>query len=218
MNALPIDDGLVAWSEPAAGLGERPLVVLLHGRGSHERDLLQLAPMLLLPGVVYASPRAPLPFAGGGGYTWFPTAAPGLPDAERVADATRGLLEWLDRVSPAGRVAVVGFSQGGALATNLMRHAPERFAAFVNLSGFVVVGGAADDERLTRLRPPMFWGRDVNDPVIPPAATDYTGAWLPRHSTLTAKEYAGAGHGISLEEIDDVRSFLAEHLLGDEQG
>lgn len=210
-TSLPIDDSLVAWSEPASALGERPLVVLLHGRGSHERDLLQLAP-LLLPSVVYASPRAPLPFAGGGGYTWFPTAAPGMPDPERVAEATRGILDWLDRVGAVGPVAVVGFSQGGALATMLMRHDPERFAAFVNLSGFVVHGDAPHDARLGTLRPPVFWGRDVNDPVIPAAATDYTAAWLAGHSTLTAREYPGAGHGIVEQEIADVKAFLARHL------
>lgn len=214
MHTLPIDDAIVAWSEPATELGERPLVVLLHGRGSHERDLMQLAPMLV-PGAVYASPQAPLPFAGGGGYSWFPPAGPGLPDPERAAEATRGLLEWLDRVNPAGPVAVVGFSQGGALVTQLMRNAPERFAAFVNLSGFVILGAGPEDERLTTLRPPIFWGRDVNDPVIPTAATDYTAAWLPRHSTLTAVEYPGAGHGISMDEIIDVKAFLEQHLLRD---
>lgn len=212
-EVLEIDDSLVVWSEPRESLGDRPLVVLLHGRGSHEHDLMQLAPVLV-PGAVYAALRAPLPFFGGG-FTWFPPAEPGRPSAEGVAAATRGILAWLDGVAPTGPVAVLGFSQGGALATHLMRFAPERFVAFVNLSGFVVPGECPADERLGELRPPLFWGRDVADPVIPIEATDATERWLPERCTLTRRRYDGIGHGISMEEVDDVRAFLLPALFPD---
>lgn len=210
---LSVDDSLAVWSQPADELGDKPLVLLLHGRGSHEGDLMQLAPMLL-PEAVYAAPRALLPFTGGGGYTWFPPAAPGTPPTDGVTAATLGLLEWLDRIAPVGPVAVVGFSQGGALATHLMRHAPDRFAAFVNLSGFSVGGNAPADDRLAAQRPPMFWGRDVDDPVIPKAATDHTAQWLSAHSDLTTRLYPHIGHSISADEVVDVREFLRAHLLG----
>ncbi|WP_265161535.1 alpha/beta hydrolase [Salinibacterium sedimenticola] len=212
-EALEIDDAVVAWSEPRDVLGERPLVVLLHGRGSHEHDLMQLAPMLL-PDAVYASLRAPLPFLGGGGYSWFPPAAPGLPSAEGAEAATRAILAWLDRVAPAGPVAVLGFSQGGALATHLMRFSPERFVAFVNLSGFIVPGVCPADATLPQVRPPMFWGRDLDDPIIPSEATEATEAWLPGHCTLTRRRYSGVGHGISIEEVAEVRDFLAQAFAG----
>lgn len=212
---LEVDDSVVVWSEPQESLGDRPLVILLHGRGSHEHDLMQLAP-LLVPGAVYAALRAPLPFAGGG-FTWFPSGEPGVPPGPGVDAAIRAILAWLDRADPAGPVAVVGFSQGGALATRLMRTAPERFAAFVNLSGFVTPEPGAADERLTELRPSLFWGRDVADPVIPASATDLTEAWLPGHCTLTRRRYEGIGHGISMEEIEDVREFLRLALQPDAQ-
>lgn len=209
---LEIDDALAVWSEPRESLADRPLVVLLHGRGSHEHDLIQLAPHLV-PGAVYVSLRAPLPFVGGGGYSWFPPAAPGRPAGEDAEAATRSILDWLDRVAPVGPVAVVGFSQGGALATHLMRFAPERFAAFVNLSGFVIPAECPADARLPELRPAMFWGRDVADPIIPVEATDATEAWLPEHSTLTRRRYEGIAHSISMEELVDVREFLLAALI-----
>lgn len=211
MTDLTLDDSLVVWSESPAELGERPLVLLLHGRGSHEGDLAQLAP-LLGPGAVYASPRAPLPFLGGGGYSWFPPAEPGLPGIEGVDAAATAVLDWLDRLAPAGPVAVVGFSQGGAVASHLLRHEPERFAAIAILSGFIVPGDAPADERLTTLRPPAFWGRDEHDPVIPAVAIENTAAWLPGHTSLVSRLYPGIAHSISREEIDEVRAFLGEHL------
>lgn len=205
-NPIAIDDAPIVWSAPAEERGERPLVVLMHGRGSHENDLAGLVPFL--PGeFVYASLRAPLPFEGGG-YTWFTAGAPGAPPAASVDAAALAVLAWLDRVAPSGPVVAAGFSQGGALATHLMRHAPERFAGYVNLAGFVVPGDAPADGRLPELLPPVFWGRDVADPVIPHSATERTAQWLPSRSSLTSRTYPGVGHSISAEEIADVAEFL----------
>ena len=43
-EAMTIDDSLVVWSLPREQLADRPLVVLMHGRGSHEQDLAGLIP------------------------------------------------------------------------------------------------------------------------------------------------------------------------------
>jgi phospholipase/carboxylesterase len=213
MNETPtLEDAAVVWSTPQGELGDLPLVVLMHGRGSHENDLAALIP-LLPPGFNYASLRAPHRFEGGG-YTWFAAGAPGAPPVASVDASARAVLEWLDRVAPAGPVAVGGFSQGGALATHLMRHAPERFASFFNLAGFIVPGEAPADERLGQLRPPVFWGRDVADPVIAASAAARTEQWLPTKSRLTVKTYPGIGHSISREEVADVADFLTATLTG----
>jgi phospholipase/carboxylesterase len=55
-----------------------PLVVLLHGRGSNEQEILSLAPHLP-SGVEYAAVRAPI--AEGGGYAWFANRGIGQPAA-----------------------------------------------------------------------------------------------------------------------------------------
>jgi phospholipase/carboxylesterase len=205
-DQLEIDDASVVWSVPPTELADKPLVVLMHGRGSHENDLAGLIP-LLPPEFAYASLRAPLRFEGGG-YTWFVAGAPGAPPAASVDAAAVAVLDWLDRLAPRGPVSVAGFSQGGALATHLLRHAPERFASAVNLAGFIVPGAAPADSRLLELLPPVFWGRDTADPVIPRSATDRTAQWLPSHSRLTERTYAGVGHSISAEEVADVAEFL----------
>jgi len=211
-DTVHIDNSTVVWSNDPDALGMRPLVVLMHGRGSHEHDLAGLFP--LLPAAFhYASPRAPLDFAGGG-FSWFAAGPPGSPPVESVEASVTAVLEWLDHLAPSGPVAVGGFSQGGAMATHLMRHAPERFFAFVNLSGFIVPGDAPADERLRTLQPPVFWGRDVADPVIAQEAMRRTAEWLPAHSTLTERVYPGIGHSISREEVAHVSAFLSESLRG----
>ena len=213
---LPLDDGAVLWSDRLLPGDPRPLIVLLHGRGSHERDLFSLVPAL--PGdAVYASVRAPLPHQGGApgdSWGWFGSGLPGFPDPASAIAATAGVLHWLDRAAPESRVAVVGFSQGGALATQLLRHAPHRFEGFVNLAGFSIDGGAdaAQDSLLAAAARPVFWGRDPFDPVIPEDAIERTMRWLPGHAQLTLREYPGIGHSISRDEIDDVAEFLRRTL------
>lgn len=209
-DPFTIDDSVVVWSTPLEELADRPLVLLMHGRGSHEQDLAGLIP--LLPAEFgYASLRAPMPFDAGG-HTWFAAGTPGAPPLASVDAAALAVLEWLDRMAPTGRIAAAGFSQGGAMSTHLMRHAPERFTSYVNLAGFIVPGDAPADSRLSELRPPVFWGRGAADPVFPQAAIDLTEEWLASRSQLTTRVYPGLGHSISAEEVDDVSSFLRETL------
>src|SRR5680860_430544 len=107
----PIDTDAVLWSASAPDRVGRPLLLILHGYGSHEGDLFSLAPHLPLEPVI-AALRAPL--AAGQGWAWFPLNDPGNPDSEGVEAATAGVLEWLDAlpVQPAS-VGLLGFSQGG---------------------------------------------------------------------------------------------------------
>ena len=60
---------VVAWSKPEQERAGKPLLVLLHGYGANEQDLLSLVPGLPEEFAV-ASVRAPL--AMGPGFTWFP--------------------------------------------------------------------------------------------------------------------------------------------------
>jgi phospholipase/carboxylesterase len=61
---MNIDASAVLWSAPERERAGRPLLVLLHGYGSHEGDLFGLSPRLPL-GPVIASVRAPLAERGG---------------------------------------------------------------------------------------------------------------------------------------------------------
>lgn len=204
----PIDTRAVLWSAGEQDRAGRPLLLILHGFGSHEGDLFSLAPHLPLEPVI-AALRAPL--TAGDGWSWFPIGQPGAPGVEALDAATAGVLEWLDALpeQPAS-IGLLGFSQGGAMALQLMRHAPERFAFAVQLSGFVAGGERQGDARLAELRPPVFWGRGTADPIIPQAAVDRTQAWLPEHSTLTERIYEGMAHSVSQAELGDIVAFLRE--------
>jgi phospholipase/carboxylesterase len=207
-----IDTDAVLWSASPADRAGRPLLLILHGYGSHEGDLFSLAPHLPLHPVI-AALRAPL--SAGPGWAWFPIGAPGAtvnpgaPSADALEAAATGVLEWLDALpEQPSSVGLLGFSQGGAMALQLLRQAPDRFAFAVQLSGFVGRSTHPGDERLSERRPPVFWGRGTADPVIPQDAVDRTQDWLPGHSTLTERIYEGLGHSISQAELGEIVTFL----------
>jgi phospholipase/carboxylesterase len=209
-----LDRAAVLWSAGPADRGDRPLLLILHGYGSHEGDLFSLAPHLPLKPVI-AALRAPLP--AGPGWAWFPIGAagaavnPGAPSADALAAAASGVLAWLDALPERPTsVGLLGFSQGGAMALQLLRQAPDRFAFAVALSGFVGRDQHPGDARLAELRLPVFWGRGTADPVIPQDAIDRTQVWLPGNSTLTERIYEGMGHSISQAELGEIVDFLRE--------
>lgn len=206
-----LDHDAVIWSVPPEDRAGKPLLILLHGYGADERDLWGLS-SYLPEGFVIASVRAPLsPPWPAPGYSWYPIEGLAARDPARVTDAAARLVEWLEAASDAESVGLLGFSQGAAVALQAMRLHPERFAFAVNLSGYAAPGPLPGDAVLGERRPPVFWGRGTHDEVIPAALIDHTTEWLPGHSDLSGRVYAGLAHSVSEEEISDVRVFLEKH-------
>src|SRR5690554_2010263 len=181
------------WNDPADT--SAPVIVLLHGYGSNERDLPGLAPWLP-EGVRWVSPRAPLPMHADAAM-WFPLGLPGDPDPGEVEVATATLWEWLDAQLPADTPIVpVGFSQGGAMAMELLRSEPGRIVAPVLLAGLIAPTSHRNDALLSQSRPPVFWGRGDMDGVIPPHAVERAAEFLAAHADATVNVYSGLGHSV----------------------
>ena len=149
------------------------LLVLHHGRGSDEQDLIGLAPVLDPDERLHVvAPRAPLRLAGSPGYHWYVVPRVGYPDPNTFHAAYRDLAAFHDELwerSGIGpeRTVLGGFSMGTVMSYALGlggdRPAP---AGILALSGFIptVEGWQPSlDDRDTRIL--IAHGR--NDPVIP---------------------------------------------------
>lgn len=191
--------------------GAPVVALLLHGYGSNERDLTGLVPALELT-MPWVSLRAPIEMSHGGA-AWFEITTPGNPDARPVETATDVIWSWIDEyLDAATRVVPIGFSQGGLMASQLLRTRPERVVAPIVLGGFVLDAPQPADETLAVTRPAVFWGRGADDRVIAETAIARTSEWLPGHSALVERVYPGLAHGIDQAEITDVRAFLEQNL------
>ena len=198
------DDLSVSWSRPP--LPGDDLLILLHGFEGSEHDLDDRFPDLPRS-VVTASLRAPV--RQNAGHAWF------LQDYG-VRDAVDNVLAWLDTQSGFATVGVLGLSQGGAMALELLRQAPERFTYAVQLSGIILGLDAAP--RLAKLRPPVFSGHGDLDEIVPKADVIATNEWLVTHTRLTVRDYVGMGHWISAAEATDVCAFVRAVLAGHNPG
>lgn len=209
--ALRIDRAAVLWSASEQDRADRPLLILLHGYASDEGDLFGISSYLPLEPVI-ASVRAPIP--EGPGFAWFSRYSndEGNPSPANADAAARAVLDWLDEQPAPTSVGLLGFSQGGAMALQLLRLAPERFQYAVQLSGFAVRGEEPGDVHLATHRPPVFWGRGSADDVVTGEAISRTTDWLPSHSTLDSRVYEGLGHAISPRELTDVSGFIRRVL------
>lgn len=207
-----IDPDLVVWSAEEAARDQHPLVIVMHGRGADERDLAGL--FTLLPaGFVYASLRAPL--ASGPGFAWFDDTVeePGNPRLASADAMTDAVLAWLRHLPwrPTA-VGALGFSQGGAMATHLLRQGHGIVSFAINMSGFVVGGEHPADAALASARPPVYWGRGSVDPFFFPELVHRAESWLSRHTLLESAMYPGLGHSVSDEMLRDVVDFLRARL------
>ncbi|MGR6319562.1 hypothetical protein Q2K19_28095 [Micromonospora soli] len=193
-------------TDPAA-----PLVVLLHGRGSHEREILTLADHLPA-GPAYAAVRAPI--AEGGGYAWFANRGIGRPVAGSLRATMDWFTGWLDAVAPAGRpVVLVGFSGGAAFAGGLLLDDPARYAGAAILYGTLPfeAGVPTTPGRLAGV--PVFVAQGEHDTVIPRELLDRTWAYLCGESgAAAAARRDPIGHGIAGEARTALGDWLRERL------
>lgn len=202
------------------GSAEGPVIVLLHGRGSDERDLFPLG-RALHPDATTVSVRAPFaaaPWGYGPGYAWYRFLGGTTPDAPSFIAGQSALLQYIDALPttlgrPIPDMYVGGFSQGGTSALGLMLRNPGRVTGVLVFSGFL-----ADHESVT-VTPeriagtPIFWGHGTADLAVPFAAAE-TG-WKTLRAAdamLETHAYPGMGHTISEVELDDARAWLTGTL------
>jgi phospholipase/carboxylesterase len=139
----PVSSSLTLVERPAAGQPQG-LLVLHHGRGSDERDLISLADVLDPERRLHvAAPRGPLQLPGWPGFHWYAVPRVGHPDRDTFQAARGALAEFHDELwertgtTPAQTV-LGGFSMGSvmsyALGLDPQRPAP---AGLLIFSGFV---------------------------------------------------------------------------------
>jgi phospholipase/carboxylesterase len=190
---------------------DAPLVVLLHGRGSNDQDIISLAPHLPT-GVAYSAVRAPI--AEGGGFAWFANRGIGRPVAESLAGTMSWFRTWLDDIAPVGRpVIVVGFSGGGAFAGGLALSDPARLSGAAVLVATLPFDAGVPVERGQLAHLPVFVAQGDQDHIIPAELLDRTWQYLNEESgaPVTARR-SPRGHGLTEPIITDLCGWIANRL------
>ena len=217
MSELPLEHRHIA---PDSKHDEdAPAVVVLHGRGANEEDLLPIARSL--PDSLHVvSLRAPDRLQGG--YTWYELDLSGgglhqsQPDAADFERSRRLVTESIDAaIDEYGidrdHIGLLGFSQGAITSLSLLLDDPDRYEWVVALHGYLPESHSdVDPEGIADK--PIFIAAGDADEVIPAARTE---AAADRFETLgAAVEYTAypGGHGIGPAEHEGLVEFVTEQV------
>src|SRR5688572_1928785 len=192
-----------------------PTILALHGRGSNEQDLIELAPHL--PGdFFWISPRAPL-VLGPDSYEWFRVKVIGRPDPELVLSALETIDQFVDEILSAypvdpQKLFLLGFSQGSLLSMCYMLSHPSRIAGVIAQSGYIPNSVDLEINESDVKDKPFILTHGKQDTILP---VDWARASRDRLQTLrvdlTYHEFQ-MGHNVSMESLSVISIWLQKQL------
>ena len=194
-------------------------VILLHGVGGNETNLLDLATGFDSETLV-VFPQGPLQL-GAQQFAWFRvafTAAGPSIVAEEAEQSRKTLIHFIHQVQERHGVAaqdtvIAGFSQGGIMSASVALSAPECVTGFGILSGRMLPELAphiADQERLENLS--AFVGHGEFDTKLPVTWAQHSDQWLRELNVAHETHIYPIDHGISAAMHADFLNWLGGRL------
>jgi len=190
---------------PGTAAGAAPLL-LLHGTGGDETDLLPLGQMIA-PGAALLSPRGKV--LEHGMPRFFRRLAEGVFDHE---DVVRRAHELADFVAAAGerhglgKPVAVGFSNGANIAAAMLQLRPEALAGAVLIRAMVPLPVAPASDLAGK---PVLILSGAMDPIIPEANAAELARQLSAAGAAVTHEVLPTGHQLTQCDITLARDFLA---------
>lgn len=186
-----------------------PILLLLHGTGGNEEDLLRIGP-IIAPGAAFLSPRGKV--LENGMPRFFRRFAEGQFDQQDLAFRTEELAEFVR--SAAARYGfdpkhlfAVGFSNGANIASSLMLRHPEALAGAILIRGMVPF-------RPTEARDlggkPVLLLNGKLDPIAPPAEAEALQSIFLDANAQVQLHWDNGGHGLTQGDLAAARQWLSE--------
>lgn len=192
--------------EPATSAGSPPLL-LLHGTGGDENDLLGLGKMVS-SGSALLSPRGRV--LEHGMPRFFRRLAEGVFDEEDVARRARELGQFVgearQRYGIAAPVAV-GFSNGANIAAALLLLQPETLAGAILMRAMVPL---SDPPKVALGGKPVLLLSGQADPIVPASNSARLAALLSDAGAKVTHKVLPAGHQLSQADVTLARDWVAK--------
>lgn len=211
----------LAYLERPAGSEPEGLLVLHHGRGTEERDLLGLADALDPERRLrVVTPRAPLSLPGSPGYHWYLVPRVGYPDHDSFHAALAALAELHDRlweetgVGPE-RTVLGGFSMGSVMsyAMGLDAERPA-VAGILAFGGFVPIVDGWEPSLADRQATRAFIAHGRRDPIIEVGFAHRARELLEAGGLTVEYRESDVGHQIDPAHLADATGWLGETVPG----
>lgn len=187
-------------------LENAPTLLLLHGTGGNERDLLQLADMIA-PGASILGVRGNV--LENGMPRFFRRLAEGVFDEEDLLKRTKELHQFVSEMAvqykfDRDRVLAVGYSNGANIAASLLYHEPKSLHGAILLHAMVPRRGVEIPD-LTDVS--VFLGAGKYDPIVPVDLTSELSNDLQKANASVTEYWTEAGHQITHEEVKQAKQW-----------
>lgn len=194
------------------GLQAEPVLLMLHGTGGTEHDLLPLAAKFA-PKAAILAPRGRV--NENGLNRWFRRFGEGAFDVEDVLVRAGELASFLDWAKneyflQGRRTMAVGFSNGANIALAMAMHTTS-VQQVVAFSGMYPFDGRAIRTNLSSLEVALYNGTD--DPAAPAESVNKLVDVLQSNGATVSLHLREGGHGLYPQDIDGARSWVEEHRL-----
>jgi phospholipase/carboxylesterase len=193
---------------PGERPGARPLL-LLHGTGGDENDLLRLGQMVA-PGAPLLSPRGKV--LEHGMPRFFRRLAEGVFDEDDVRARAHELADFVAAAREHYRLAApiaLGYSNGANIAAAVMLLRPETLAGAILLRAMVPLANADAKEGLAGK--PVLIVSGERDPIAAPANAARLEAMLERAGAQVDTRVLPGGHELSQADVTLARGWLQAH-------
>ena len=183
--------------EPATAPGKPP-ILLLHGTGGDETDLLPLGRMIA-PGSALLSPRGKV--LEGGMPRFFRRLREGVFDEEDVRRRANELADFIAEAREAYGIAepiALGFSNGANIAAAVLQLRPEALAGAALLRAMVPL----QDPPATDLSgKPVLIVSGAADPIVPAENAERLASLLTGAGARVEHRVLPTGHGLSQTDV-----------------
>jgi phospholipase/carboxylesterase len=183
-------------------------VVMLHGRGSTAQSILALIDEFLQHGVMYLAPQA-------AHNSWYPRSgfAPLEDNEPWFSSALDHVARAIDVAADTGispeQTLLLGFSQGGCLASEFIARNPRQYGGLVVLSGSLLGEETREEYDGSINGTPVFLGCSSDDPYVAAERVNDSAEVFERlGGEVTSKLYDGLGHAINDDEIQMINTFI----------
>lgn len=190
----------------AAGARRAPPLLLLHGTGGNESDLLDLG-RELSPGSALLSPRGKV--LENGMPRFFRRLAEGVFDTEDLIRRTRELAAFVRAAREKHSLdppIAAGYSNGANIAASLLLLEPETLAGAILFRPMVPLEPAERPD-LAGVSVHIAAGR--RDPIVPPRESERLAALLRGFGADVSLHWSEGGHALGEDDIEAARAWLA---------
>ena len=190
--------------------GDSPrTLLLLHGTGGNERDLISLGRELDAKAALL-SPRGKV--LENGMPRFFRRLAEGVFDLEDLKYRTNELADFVTAAAqhygfPTDRLVAVGYSNGANIAASMLLLRPELLPTATLFRAMV----SLHPEKEPNLSSVRVWiGAGDQDPIVPVSKTKRLAELLRRAGADVTMHFAKAGHGLTNNDVETARHWIGE--------